>query len=419
MNSEMQRERRQRSRRSPRTAARVPLAVLAAAVFALISSSSGSASAYPWMIRHDYTACAQCHVDPSGAGPLTAYGRAMGEVLLRTQYGEHATDEAAEPGAGGKFAWGAVPLPEWLDLGGTWRIMSMTQRLGDAPLTHQFVYMQQDLNASIQAGHFVASGSLGYEPKGGLYAAITNGTEENIVSRYHWLGYRFDEEGTMLLRAGRMNVPFGIRDVFHTLTIRTATRTNIDDNQQDGIAFSYSGGNVRAEIMGILGNFQIHPDDYRERGYAGYAEWAPVTSLAAGLSSRIAHVSLDSATLTPMWRHAHGLFARWASPWKPLVMLGEVDYILDSPKNLPHSAGTQAMLQLDIEPWQGIHYQLLGEAGNYGPRGYGSSYSGWVSFDWFFFSHMDIRIDGVFESIAGPGTHSSAQLLLAQYHLYL
>lgn len=419
MNSELQRERRQRLHHSFHNVSRIHRVSLAAAIFVVLSLCSGSVRAYPWMIRHDYTACAQCHVDPSGGGPLTAYGRAMGEVLLRTQYGEHATDESAEPGAGGKFAWGAVPLPEWLDLGGTWRIMSMTQRLGDAPLTHQFVYMQQDLTASINAGHWVASGSLGYEPEGGLYAALTNGTDENIVSRFHWVGYRFDEEGTMLLRAGRMNLPFGIRDVFHTLSIRTATRTNIDDNQQHGIAFSYSGSNLRAEIMGILGNFQIRPDDYRERGYTGYVEWAPNTSIAAGLSSRVAHVALDPVSLTPMWRHAHGLFGRWASPWKPLVLLGEVDYILDSPKNVPHSAGTQAMLQADIEPWQGIHYQLMGEAGNFGPRGYGSTYSGWVSFDWFFFSHMDFRIDGVFQSIAGPGAHTAVQMLLAQYHLYL
>jgi hypothetical protein len=419
MNSDTHRGRRRRLQRLLGDLTFFRRQAVFVAVFTLVSLLSPQARAYPWMIRHDYTACAQCHVDPSGGGPLTAYGRAMGEVLLRTQYGEHATDESAEPGAGAKFLWGALPLPEWLDLGGTWRIMSMTTRLGDAPLTNQIIYMQQDLNASINAGHWVASGSIGYEPKGGVYASITTGTEENIVSRYHWFGYRFDEEGTMLLRAGRMNLPFGIRDVLHTLTIRTATRTNIDDEQQDGVAFSYSGKNLRAEIMGILGNFQIRPDDYRERGYTGYLEWAPATSIAAGLSSRIAHVSLDPTSLTPMFRHAHGLFARWASPWKPLVLLSEIDYILDSPKDQPRSAGTQAMLQADIEPWQGIHYQLLGEAGDFGPRGYGASYSGWISFDWFFFSHMDIRVDGVFQSIAGPGLRQSAQTLLAQYHLYL
>ncbi len=393
--------------------------MLAVAVLAVLELCAGDARAYPWMIRHDYTACAQCHVDPSGGGPLSAYGRAMGEVLLRTQYGEHARDEAAEPGPGAKFAWGALPLPDWLDLGGSFRVMSLTQRIGDSPLANQVIWMQTDLSATIQAGRWVAAGSLGYEPKGGLQAAITRGPDENLVSRYHWVGYHLDEDRTMLVRAGRMNLPFGVRDILHTLSIRTATRTNIDDNQQHGLAFSYSGSNLRGEVMAILGNFQIRPDDYRERGYSGYFEWTPVTSLAAGVSSRIAHVNLDPQYLVPMWRHAHGIFGRWATPWKPLVLTSEIDYVLDSPKDQPRSAGTQGMLQADIEPWQGIHYQLTGEAGDFGPRGFGASYSGWVTFNWFFFSHMDIRIDGVFESVSSPAGRTGAQLLLAQYHLYL
>ena len=49
-----------------------------------------SAQAYPWMIRHDYTGCATCHVDPSGGGVLTAYGSAQGDMLLRTRYGARA-----------------------------------------------------------------------------------------------------------------------------------------------------------------------------------------------------------------------------------------------------------------------------------------------------------------------------------------
>jgi hypothetical protein len=393
--------------------------ILFAAVLAFVGLWSGAARAYPWMIRHDYTACAQCHVDPSGGGPLSAYGRAMGEVLLRTQYGEHAGDEATEPGPGAKFLWGALPLPEWLDLGGSLRVMSLTQRIGDAPLAHQFVFMQSDLDATLQAGRWVAAGSLGYEPEGGLLAAITRGSDENLVSRYHWVGYRLDDDRTMLVRAGRMNLPFGIRDILHTLAVRTTTRTNDDDNQQHGVAFSYSGGNLRGELMAILGNYQIRPDAYRERGYSGYLEWAPLTSLAAGVSSRIAHVALDPQYFVPMWRHAHGVFGRWASPWRPLVLMSELDYVLDSPKNAPRNQGAQAMLQLDLEPWQGIHYQLLGEVGDFGPRGSAAAYSGWATFAWFFASHMDVRIDGVFESVPTPVGRTGAQLLLAQFHLYL
>jgi hypothetical protein len=71
---------------------------------------SGAASAYPWMIRHDYTVCSTCHIDPSGAGLMTLYGRAQGEVLLRTRYGEPPADE--DPSKLGGFAFGALELPK-------------------------------------------------------------------------------------------------------------------------------------------------------------------------------------------------------------------------------------------------------------------------------------------------------------------
>ena len=83
------------------------------------ASFAKSAAAYPWMIRHEYTACIQCHVDPDGAGLLTEYGRAQGETLLRTQYTKSAADE--EPGRVKDFLWGAFKAPDWLLLGGSIR----------------------------------------------------------------------------------------------------------------------------------------------------------------------------------------------------------------------------------------------------------------------------------------------------------
>jgi hypothetical protein len=37
---------------------------------------AADARAHPWMIGEGEPACASCHADPSGAGLLTAYGRA-------------------------------------------------------------------------------------------------------------------------------------------------------------------------------------------------------------------------------------------------------------------------------------------------------------------------------------------------------
>src|SRR5689334_9316274 len=170
-----------------------------------------SASAYPWMIRHEYPACAQCHLDPSGGGPLSAYGRGMGEVLLKSHYVVRpADDEASDPGSTGKFLWGAFDLPEWLDFGGAFRVASLTEKVDSDDITNRLVYMQADLSASVNTTRWVATGSIGYAPRGATFASITRGPDTNFISRYHWLGYRLDEDATMLVRAGRMDVPFGI-----------------------------------------------------------------------------------------------------------------------------------------------------------------------------------------------------------------
>ena len=47
---------------------RVLLRALLAIVVVGVVTWSGRASAYAWMVRHDYTGCNQCHADPSGGG---------------------------------------------------------------------------------------------------------------------------------------------------------------------------------------------------------------------------------------------------------------------------------------------------------------------------------------------------------------
>src|SRR4051794_9996758 len=104
------------------------------------------AEAYVWMIRHGYTGCTPCHTDPSGAGPLAAYGRAQGDLLLRTQYG--AAPEEASPAAG--FLWGAIPLPESLRLGGDVRSALLTSKQDTGRLAQRFILMRADLYGDVK-----------------------------------------------------------------------------------------------------------------------------------------------------------------------------------------------------------------------------------------------------------------------------
>src|SRR5262245_10156778 len=112
--------------------------VLLAAVF-----WSSSASAFPFMIRHQFAGCVPCHADPSGGGLLTEYGRAQGDLLMRMRYGAPA---GQEPSKTAGFAFG-VPLPDWLLLGGAFRNAVLVSKLPAQPVAARFIEMQTDLRA--------------------------------------------------------------------------------------------------------------------------------------------------------------------------------------------------------------------------------------------------------------------------------
>ncbi|MBI5535202.1 MAG: hypothetical protein HY898_20920 [Deltaproteobacteria bacterium] len=380
-----------------------------------------SADAYAWMIRHAYPNCRVCHADPSGGGLLTSFGRAKAEGLLRTRY---AGNPDADPGTMGEFLFGAFRLPDALLMGGDLRGMEMRMMPQGAAATHRWVWMQADLAGQLTVGRFRANASLGYADTGALPAAITRGERHNLVSRVHWLGVDLDDSKRFLLRAGRLNLPFGLRVIEHTLWVRAATRTDINQSQQGGLALSWSGGSWRGEVMAIAGNFQVRPDSYRDRGYAAFVELAPIDRLAIGASSTIVHAATDLLVMTPVWRHAHGLSARW-SPFEQLAILSEFDMLLLSQPatamTAAHNAlGYAGMTQVDLEVVQGVHVMGTGELFNPEPNQQAASVGVWGSVAWFFAPHADVRGDVVRQSlVVSPGRRASATVLLGQVHMFL
>jgi len=380
-----------------------------------------NAHAYAWMIRHDYAQCAQCHFDPSGGGALTAYGRSLGEVVLRTHYDEAdgVLESDQEASNVGNFLFGAVELPEALELGGDLRVLSLHSKVEKVEISHELIWMQADAHAALRTESFVASGTLGYSPRGGLGAALTRRPNDNWVSREHWAGFWLEESPGVLLRAGRMNVPFGIRSIEHTLWARAYTRSDSNDAQQYGVAFSYLSGSFRGELMAVLGNLELRPDVFRERGYSGYGEWFVTPNASIGVSSRISHVALDAQLLKEEWRHAHGLFSRWASGWQPLVLLSELDYVFESPKYQLRRQGFVGYAQADLEAIQGVHFMGTLETSSVGTNHPPPSWGGWLSYAWFFAPHADLRLDSICQSFASNSGRTSALSFLIQAHLYL
>lgn len=367
-----------------------------------------SAHAYPWMIRHDYTGCATCHVDPSGGGVLTEYGAAQGDILLRTHYGASTGDDTS---ASAGFLWGAVHPPAWFLPSGSLRTLAIASKSGSGKFSEDFVLMQADLRAAIVSGGFRAYGSVGFVNVDDPAASITG----SVVSREHWLGWAFGQDDAFLLRAGRINLPFGIRQIEHTFFVRQTTRTDLNDTQQHGVALSYNSGALRGELMAIAGNYQVSPDAYRERGYSVYAEYAPVSNAAFGVSSLLTHAARDLFLLLPNTRQAHGVFTRWA-PISPLALLFEADLIAQSA--VPET-GYATLLQADIEPIQGVHLIAAGENLHSGAKGSGTSWSGWLGAGWFFMPHADTRVDLEHQSLAFGTVNVPATALMAQLHVYL
>lgn len=399
------------------------------ALFVCLLGHAKPAHAYAWMIHHGYSACSACHADPSGGGLLTPYGRAQGENLLRSHYSSSKDDTSNLGG----FLFGAIDTGDRLLLGGDYRGAYYTSKIGATPyLPTKYLQMQADFAAQLSLGRFRANGSIGYDHQGAELADVTLSEQNNVVSRVHWLGLALGSDDEVLVRAGRMNVPYGIRSIEHTLFIHSpqvvrggGVRDDLNDGQQHGVSISYVGDAVRGELMAILGNYQLSPDVFRERGYSGYLEWAPGGNLALGASSLVTHTNRDIYYAVPMWRHAHGVFARY-SPWDPLTLLSEVDFLLNSSQPLAINAGVPAnqagyasFLQADFEVWQGLHFMLTGESTLPATHKAFESYSAWGSVAWFFAPHADIRFDAIKQSVGVGRTALPVTTLIGQLHVYL
>ncbi|RPH66710.1 MAG: hypothetical protein EHM78_22995 [Myxococcaceae bacterium] len=370
-----------------------PLLLLVAALVA-----PGAARAYPWMIRHGYSGCGVCHVDPSGAGLLTDYGRAQSDLLMATRWSTEKTEEAS-PTA--DFGFGLFNLPDWLFLGFSYRggeLIARSTTNNDAgqqqstATDRRWVHMVADLRAGLRIGRFRASGTIGWLPYPASAISVTSNDENNVVAREFWAGWELGDEAG-LVRGGRMNLPFGLRNVEHTAWIRSASRTDINDDQQYGVSLLLAGETVRGEIMAILGNYQLKPDDYRERGYSGYLEVMVAPSVALGVSSLVTRAERGLSTGVPTLRQAHGASLRWGI-LPQLGLLAEADVLLQQRLGTGVlEAGAATWTQLDWEPIQGFHVMPAFETWKQYGDVSGVSLGEWITLDWFPWSHLELRID--------------------------
>jgi hypothetical protein len=380
-------------------------------------------AAFPWMVKHNYGSCAACHVDPSGAGQLSPYGRAQAHNILQWRLTKPAKEEEEVPKSA-NFLW-FLEMPEALNLSGNLRGGALINP--GSPVRP--LIMAGDLYATVNLSRFVFHGSGGFGIRNSIGPAIVapacdpvaspNQCGPSFVSREHWLGVKFADDA-VLVRAGRMFLPFGLRNNEHTMLIRASTQTDINVNQQVGLSVSYNSETLRGEIMGIAGNFSIGPDEFRERGYSAYAEYAFSPTAYLGISSLItfAKYGLTNDSL-PTTRHAHGLFARIATS-ETFAILAEANFLAWQTPVTVDRIGFASMLQADFEPMKGLHLIGSVEAGHKGNNERGPSLGAWLSVSWYPLPHLEVRVDNVLTKTSVAGLDSSfSYSLIAQLHVFL
>lgn len=358
---------------------------------------------------------------------LTDYGRAQSALLLSMQYGRSRGDEAPRSA---DFLFGALPLPDWLLAqvsyrgAGFWVTSSTPGPPGGQTTTAtdtRYLQMLLDGRAGLKIGAFRAAGSLGWSNSATTLPAVvvanSNGSTQ-LVAREYWLGLQLADD-TLLVRVGRMNLPFGLRNVEHVAWVRNQTDTNINASQQSGISVAYDNAKVRTEVMALLGNLNLKPDSFRQRGLAGLVEVPVAEGATLGLSALVARAGQDSASGgSPVLRQAYGVFARWAVA-EPVVLTAEADVYLHDVlgSGITQSNGA-AWLQVDYEPIQGLHLQPAFETlQTYGVNGVG--FGTWFTVDWFCLPHTDLRLDAVWRSTPATYGNASTFSLLFQLHVYL
>jgi hypothetical protein len=421
-------------KRAPRNTGSRRARVLALnAVLAVIVVLLGTrrASAYPWMIKHGYTACGTCHADPSGGELLTAYGRVISDEILRTHFKKKPDSQegtASAPATEGheyyQQFFGAFGTPESLLLGGSVRVASL-YRDTDTDKFRIFP-MQVDLQGEYTfLDRLHVGGSLGVakvavgSPHARAAQITTNqGNQYNLLSRTHYLRYTFGD-GAYSVSAGRLNLPFGIRMSEHVMWVRSETATDRESDQEHGAALNMSFDVGRFEVMAIAGNYQLNPDQLRKRGYSAYAELNAWPGGVVGLSSLITHARADLLNPGPIsdTRQAHGAFLR-ASLGRGIVLMAEADLLLHTQTK----PGYVGFAQLDFEPFSGVHVlgtaELLDNGYPKAPKaartpGTGQpKFGAWLSAQWFFASHFDFRLDTLVRE-------NEPTQLLGQIHVYL
>lgn len=386
-----------------RAAMRVLLAV--ASVSAALAVGAPQAQAYPqWQFTTGTTRCNQCHFAPAGGGLLRGYGRdAAGEELSTFE-------------GNGEFLHGLFELPEWLALGGDFRLAATSHDVGGPDSPSQAVFpMQADLYARIALGE-----AFSVQATGGMRGQLRSDSDEvargryepvndhRFVSREHFVMWQPSAQG-WYARAGRFYAPFGLRLAEHITYVRRDLGFNLLQE-----SYNLSGGyidNTWELHMTAFGPDWVQRLGARETGAAVYAE--------RRLFEETASVALQGkfATVDGTSSFIGGTVLRYFLEPLRTMFLAEANIM-----NQQFGGGIAqnqfvGAAGLAFLPWNSVMLTVLGERRQTALQVKESATDALTGLvNWFPYPHFELQLVGRLQKPVGIET---AKTLLLQVHYYL
>jgi hypothetical protein len=322
---------------------------------------SGQAWAYPENVRHGYTNCVSCHINPNGQGQLNEYGRQLSKAMQ--SYGKFffepgvpasaqtaAASEADTAGADSdrdpetEFLYGHFPRPAWLTLGGDLRFLQLfynTPRVEEA----RFIVMQLDVEAAVTVGKLTLDATVGrIDPSD--YGIRDPGLIDHILSRRHFALYQLTDQ--FFVMGGRFWKPHGILDPNHSSTVKEGIGWNFGSESYN-LEAGYTGELLSVLAYADFGRFGAAGDTIEKGGGA-------TASVALGGTCKVG-ASYFYGTTDFSKRHVFG-------PWGILgftehfYLRTENDFVLATPAAGLSSTGFASYNRLGYELVQGVHTYL-------------------------------------------------------------
>jgi hypothetical protein len=195
-------------------------AAIAVAAWALVGWHT-TAQAEPYLAVQQGLTCGQCHFNPTGGGMRNAVGNAFAQGVLPAQHVDT-----------GGFVWTGA-LNNFIATGGDLR--------GDATWTSP-----SNANSAFNLQEVRLYLGVTMIPDRLLFYLDEKVAPDAAVNREAWAMYRFDDE-RWYLRAGRMNLPYGMRLQDQQAFVRQVTGINMD-TPDDGMEVGYLSGPWNAQL---------------------------------------------------------------------------------------------------------------------------------------------------------------------------